>query len=156
MHWRRKHYILWDRNCKSLWEVSYMRTVCLRLRRGDDLLLSLEELARREDLRAAVILSGVGCVTQARVRDASGATVRHIAEPCEIVSLNGTVSAARCHVHIALSREDMTTLGGHLMAGTYINTTCELVLLEQDGVVYGVEQDAATGYDEIVFQEAER
>ena len=133
-----------------------MRTVCLRLRRGDDLLLSLEELARREGLRAAVILSGVGCVTQARVRDASGVTVRHITEPCEIVSLNGTVSAARCHVHIALSREDMTTLGGHLMAGTYINTTCELVLLEQGGVVYGVEQDAATGYDEIVFQEAER
>ena len=42
------------------------------------------------------------------------------------------------------------------MEGTYINTTCELVLLEQDGWRYGVEQDAATGYDEIVFQEDER
>ena len=50
----------------------------------------------------------------------------------------------------------MTTLGGHLMEGTYINTTCELVLLEQDGWRYGVEQDAATGYDEIVFQEDKR
>ena len=116
-----------------------MRTVCVRLRRGDDLLLSL-----------------VGCMTEARVRDASGVTVRHIAEPCEITALQGTVSARRCHVHIALSREDMTTLGGHLMEGTYINTTCELVLLEQDGWRYGVEQDAATGYDEIVFQEDER
>ena len=125
-----------------------MRTVCVRLRRGDDLLLSLRALAQREGLRAAVILSG-----EARVRDASGVTVRHIAEPCEITALQGTVSARRCHVHIALSREDMTTLGGHLMEGTYINTTCELVLLEQDGWRCGVEQDDETGYDEIVFQE---
>ena len=101
----------------------------------------------------AVVLSGVGCVTEARVRDASGVTVRHIAEPCEIVSLNGTVSAARCHLHIALAREDLSTLGGHLMEGTIINTTCELVLLEPDGWRCGVEQDDETGYDEIVFQE---
>ena len=122
-----------------------MRSICLRLRRGDDLL--------REGLRCAVVLSGVGCVTEARVRDASGVTVRHIAEPCEIVSLNGTVSAARCHLHIALAREDLSTLGGHLMEGTIINTTCELVLLEPDGWRCGVEQDDETGYDEIVFQE---
>ena len=130
-----------------------MRTVCLRLRRGEDLLLSLQALARREGLRAGVILSGVGCVAEARIRDASGVTVRHIAEPCEITALQGTVSAERCHVHIALAREDMTTLGGHLMEGTYINTTCELIVLEQDGWTYGVEQDGTTGYDEIVFRE---
>ena len=96
-----------------------MRSICLRLRRGDDLLLSIRQLAAREGLRCAVVLSGVGCVTEARVRDASGVTVRHIAEPCEIVSLNGTVSAARCHLHIALAREDLSTLGHqhHLRAG---------------------------------------
>lgn len=130
-----------------------MRSICLRLRRGDDLLLSIRQLAAREGLRCAVLLSGVGCVTEARVRDASGVTVRHIAEPCEIVSLNGTVSAARCHLHIALARENLSTLGGHLMEGTIINTTCELVLLEPDGWRCGVEQDDETGYDEIVFQE---
>ena len=118
-----------------------MRSICLRLRRGDDLLLSIRQLAAREGLRCAVVLSGVGCVTEARVRDASGVTVRHIAEPCEIVSLNGTVSAARCHLHIALAREDLSTLGGHLM------------LLELDGWRCGAEQDDETGYDEIVFQE---
>lgn len=132
-----------------------MSTICLRLRRGDDLLLCLRRLAEERCLRAAVVLSAVGCVTEARLRDASGITVRHVAEPCEIVSLTGTVSAARCHLHIALSREDLTTIGGHLMEGTLINTTCELVLLEQEGWHYGVEQDASTGYDEIVFQEAD-
>ena len=43
--------------------------------------------------------------------------------------------------------------GGHLKEGCLINTTCELVLLELDGWRCGVEQDAETGYDEIVFQE---
>ena len=129
-----------------------MRSICLRLRRGDDLLLSIRQLAAREGLRCAVVLSGVGCVTEARVRDASGVTVRHIAEPCEIVSLNGTVSAARCHLHIALAREDLSTLGGHLMEGTIINTTCELVLLEPDGVRFSGAFDPATGYTELCIR----
>ena len=37
-----------------------MRSICLRLRRGDDLLLSIRQLAAREGLRCAVVLSGVG------------------------------------------------------------------------------------------------
>lgn len=123
---------------------------------GDDLLRSIEQIAREEGLEAAVIVSGVGCVSHARVRDASGVTVREIGEPCEIVSLDGTVSAARCHVHIALAREDLSTLGGHLMPGCIVNTTCELALLALDGWRFGVEQDSETGYDEIVFREAER
>ena len=85
-----------------------------------------------------------------------GVTVREIGEPCEIVSLDGTVSAARCHVHIALARADLSTLGGHLMPGCIVNTTCELALLALDGWRFGVEQDSETGYDEIVFREAER
>ena len=129
-----------------------MKTVCKRLRRGDDLLLSLEQIAREEELELAVILSAVGCVTRARLRDASGVTVREIAEPCEIVSATGTVSRKRCHVHVALSKEDLSTVGGHLMEGCLINTTCELVLGVVEGWRCGVEQDAETGYDEIVFE----
>lgn len=129
-----------------------MKTICCRLHCGDDLLLSLQRLAREHDLRAAVVLSGVGCVLRARVRDAGGVDIRDIDEPCEIVSLTGTVSVERCHVHIALSREDLTTLGGHLVEGCIINTTCELVLLELPDWRYGVEQDDETGYDEIVFE----
>lgn len=129
-----------------------MKTICCRLHRGDDLLLSLQRLARENEVRAGVVLSGVGCVLRARVRDAGGVKIRSIDEPCEIVSLTGTVSVERCHVHIALSREDLTTLGGHLVEGCIINTTCELVLLEMPDWRFGVEQDEETGYDEIVFE----
>lgn len=125
---------------------------CIRLRRGDDLMLSIKELCREKHIAAGVVLSAVGCISQGRIRDASGVTIREIQDHCEIVSLNGTVSEARCHLHIALSKEDLSTIGGHLCPGCIINTTCELVIGELPGVKFGVEEDTETGYDELVFE----
>ncbi len=128
-----------------------MQMICRRLRRGDDLLNSIVRICRDNALPAAVIVSGVGCVSKARVRDASGVTIQRIDEPMEIVSLNGTVGAERVHVHIALSKRDLSVVGGHLTEGCIVNTTCELVLLPIDGMRIGAAFDAETGYDEIVF-----
>jgi len=126
---------------------------CVRLRRGDDLMLSIRELCREKNIAAGVVLSAVGCISRGRVRDASGVNIRDITDHCEIVSLDGTVSARRCHLHISLSREDLSTIGGHLCPGCIINTTCELVIGELPGVRFGVEEDPETGYDELIFQE---
>ena len=124
---------------------------CIRLKRGEDLLDSIKQLCKEKDIKAGVVLSGVGCISSGRVRDASGVRIREIAEHCEIVSLNGTVSAVRCHIHIALSKEDLTTIGGHLCSGCIVNTTCELVIGELPGVAYDEEADVETGYDELIF-----
>ena len=126
---------------------------CVRLRRGDDLLLSIRELAREKHIAAGVVLSAVGCVTEAKVRDAGGVNIRSIGEHCEIVSLNGTASRTRCHLHLALSREDLSVIGGHMMPGCIVNTTCELVLGVLEHMRFDVEQDAQTGYDELIFTE---
>ena len=125
----------------------------VRLRRGDDLLVSIKEVAKEKKIRAGVVLSAVGCISRGFVRDASGVTIREIPEHCEIVSLNGTVSDKRCHLHIALSKEDLSTIGGHLCPGCLINTTCELIIGEIPGVLFDVEEDPETGYDELVFLE---
>ena len=126
---------------------------CVRLHRGDDLMLSVKELCREKHIAAGVVLSAVGCISEGRVRDASGVTIRDITEHCEIVSLDGTVSETRCHLHISLSKEDLSTIGGHLCPGCIINTTCELVIAELPGIRYGVESDPETGYDELILQE---
>lgn len=129
-----------------------MRTVCKRLHRGDDLLGSIRALAEEAAIEAGVVLSAVGCISCGVVRDASGVNLKTIDEPCEIVSLNGTVSRTRCHLHIALSKEDLSAVGGHLVEGCNINTTCELVIGVLDGWRFGMEQDSETGYDELVFE----
>ena len=127
---------------------------CVRLRRGDDLMASIRELCREKKIAAGVVLSAVGCISEGRVRDASGVTIREIHDHCEIVSLDGTVSAQRCHLHISLSREDLSTIGGHLCPGCIINTTCELVIAELPGIRFGVEEDPETGYDELIFEKS--
>ena len=132
-----------------------MKTICKRLRRGEDLLCAIQALAEQEKIAAGVVLSAVGCVSKARVRDASGVNIREITEHCEIVSLNGTASAARCHIHIALSKENLSTVGGHLVEGCIINTTCELVVGVLDGWEIDKEFDPETGYHELIFKRTE-
>lgn len=126
-----------------------MKSHVFRLQRGTDLLLAIQSFCREKQIEAGVVLSGVGCVTEAYLRDASGVNIRHIPEHMEIVSLNGTVSANRCHLHIALSKEDLSTVGGHLVEGCIINTTCELAILEFKSLVFGKVFDPETGYHEL-------
>ena len=129
-----------------------LRCHSLRLRRGADLLLSIKALCAETHIAAGVVLSAVGCISRGRIRDASGVTIREIGDHCEIVSLGGTVSEKRCHLHIALSREDLSTIGGHLCEGCIINTTCELVIAEIPGTAIEKEFDPETGYDELIFR----
>lgn len=132
-----------------------MKVHSVRLHRGDDLLNSIKKLAIEKQIQSGVILSAVGCVLQARLRDASGVNIRDVEEHCEIVSLNGTVSEKRCHMHLALSKEDLSTVGGHMVDGCIINTTCELVIGELPGQEIDVEFDNETGYKELIFKTIE-
>ncbi len=129
-----------------------MRTYGMRLRRGQDLRESIEQFCKEEDIKAGVVLSGVGCVTKARLRDASGVNIVEVDEHMEIVSLMGTVSAKRCHLHVSFAKEDLSVIGGHLVEGCIINTTCELVIGELEEYEYDVEFDKETGYDELIMR----
>lgn len=139
---------------KILTAAGTLKYHCIRLHRGDDLLLSIRKIVEEKQIGAGVILSAVGCISKGRVRDASGVTIRDIEEHCEILSLDGTVSAKRCHLHIGLSKEDLSAIGGHLCVGCIINTTCELIIAELPGIHYDVEEDLETGYDELIFRKA--
>lgn len=127
-----------------------MRHHIFRLRRGADLYRSIRDYAVSHRISAGYVACCVGCVSAARVRDAGGATVRALEEPLEIVSVTGTVSAVRCHIHIAFSREDLSTIGGHLMEGCTVNTTAEVVLCELDNYSFDAAFDNETGYEELL------
>ena len=129
-----------------------MKTYGVRLKRGQDLRESIEEFCREKDIKAGVVLSGVGCITKARLRDASGVNIVEVDEHMEIVSLMGTVSAKRCHLHVSFAKEDLSVIGGHLVDGCIINTTCELVIGELEEYEYDVEFDEETGYDELIIR----
>ena len=128
------------------------KLIARRLERGDDLMLSIKQIAKENHLQAAVVLSGVGCVSEARLRDASGVNIQEVKEHLEIVSITGTVSEQRTHLHVSFAKEDLSVIGGHLVEGCIINTTCELILMELENLKYGVTFDEETGYKEIIFE----
>lgn len=128
-----------------------MKTHCFRLRRGEDLYLSLQKYVQENHIQAATILSAVGCVTKASIRDASGVTIQQLEEPMEIVSITGTLAEKRIHIHISFSKKDLSTIGGHLVEGCMINTTAEIILLELTEYRFDKEFDEETGYHELVI-----
>ena len=95
------------------------------------------------------MVSGVGCVSRWRLRDATGVRVRSGDEDVEIVSLMGTVSEYGCHLHASFSREDLSAFGGHLLPGCTVNTTAEIVLAEIRSCVFTRRPDSETGYEEL-------
>lgn len=128
-----------------------MKELAFRLEKGADLKASIEQKCLELGINTAIVLSGVGCVYEAKVRLAKAIDYLESKQDYEIVSLTGTVSNGSCHIHISLSDEKGNVIGGHLEKGCLINTTCELVLgiLEEYDSVR--EFDEKTGYDEIKF-----
>lgn len=130
-----------------------MNEIVFRLRRGEDLLLGIRAAAEKHGLSAAYVGCCVGCVLRARVRDAGGMNIQEINENMEIVSLTGTVSRDRCHLHVAFSKEDLSTVGGHLVEGCIVNTTAEIVLCVLPRYRFGSVWDEETGYQELEVEE---
>lgn len=126
-----------------------MKEHIFRLQRGCDLYESIRTYCVEHDIQAGYAAACVGCVTKASIRSADGVSVHTLEERLEIVSLTGTVSQNRCHLHISFSREDLSVIGGHLMPGCLVNTTAEVVLHELDGVSFGKVFDPETGYNEL-------
>lgn len=126
-----------------------MKELAVRLHKGDDLRACIENICK--DINTAIVLSGVGCVYHAHFRLAKAEGYFDSEKDYEIVSLNGTISNGNAHIHIALSDETGTTIGGHLENGCLINTTCEIVLGVLEEYKSKREDDPETGWDEIVF-----
>ena len=126
-----------------------MKELAFRLKKGDDLRACIEEKCK--NINTAIVLSGVGCVYHAHFRLAKAEGYFDDEKDYEIVSLTGTVSRGEAHIHISLSDEQGTTIGGHLENGCLINTTCELVLGVLEEYESKREFDENTGYDEIEF-----
>ncbi len=129
-----------------------MHALIVRLGPGADLKRELEALAKREKLDAAAIGSCVGSLELTAIRFANqpGATV--LDGPREMVSLVGTLNQEGSHLHLAVSDKDGVTIGGHLMEGSRVYTTAELVLLVFSDARFTRERDATYGYDELVVQ----
>lgn len=133
---------------------SPLRTYALRLHPGQDLRRELLAFATQHQLRAACVLTGVGSLTTATLRLANqeGPTVYQ--GHFEMVSLVGTLSVNGSHLHLSVADSTGRTIGGHLLDGSLVYTTVELVIGELPALDFRRETDATFGYKELVVYPA--
>lgn len=128
-----------------------MKEFAIRLKEGDDIKLTLEKLCKENNFDTVVVLSSAGSIKHLSIRLAMAKGTMDIEKDYEILILNGTVSKGKSHLHICVSDELGDCYGGHLLVGTIINTTCELVL----GILEEYESirdfDKNTSFGEIQF-----
>jgi uncharacterized protein len=133
--------------CAASRNVGYF---AVRLRPGEDLLASLRGFAKDHGLRAAFVVSCAGSATHTSVRYANQPSASAREGHFEIVSLSGTLTQEGAHLHVAFADSTGATFGGHLLEGTTVYTTAEIVLGELADVMFAREPDSTYGYRELV------
>ena len=131
--------------------------IFIRLHQDEDLFESLQDVCRACDLRAGIVISGIGMLKQAElsyfVESGRYSPVLY-PEPLELVSLSGNIIIKEddCHIHLhaALARDDKETLAGHLSNGK-VNVTNEIVILKTT-IPADRELDATTGLMALTFR----
>jgi predicted DNA-binding protein with PD1-like motif len=106
--------------------------VIVLLRRGEMILESLREVARRADIHSGVVMSGIGSVTRARIHTVITNDYPPTDEfidlegPLEVVQFGGVIADYQPHIHISLWDRDKRYHGGHLEEGCAILALSEI------------------------------
>ncbi|NEZ56182.1 PCC domain-containing protein [Adonisia turfae] len=128
-----------------------MDVIAIRLKPGEDLKQSLLRYCIDQKIDAAYMLSCVGSLRKAAIRFANQPEGTVFEQPLEIVSLEGTLSQYGVHLHIAVSDSEGQVIGGHLMDGSNIYTTAEIILGIVPNAIFKREIDPLTGYRELII-----
>lgn len=120
-----------------------------RIAPHQDLKKELMAYADRNNLKAGFIATCVGSLEQVSIRFANQEKGILLKGYFEIVSLTGTISGTSSHLHIAVSDTNGNTIGGHLLDGSLIYTTAEIVMGELTEIEFTRETDTTYGYKEL-------
>ncbi len=126
-----------------------MTVHALRLLPGQDLKRAIDAFAQAQHLQAGFIVTCVGSLRQAMIRPANQPDALSRVEMFEIVSLVGTLSPDGSHLHISISDNLGNIIGGHLLEGSIVHTTAEIVIGEANNLKFSRETDPVTTYKEL-------
>ena len=129
---------------KLIAESELGRRYVLVLERGDEVMAEVKAFAERERIRAAEF-SAIGAVSSAKLAAFNPDSREYVDIPdpgqTELVSLNGRITLPKdadpndppaerqLHVHCVLSRDDGSTIAGHVFE-LVIRPTCEVFVIE--------------------------
>jgi hypothetical protein len=125
----------------------------IRLKPGEDLKQSLENFINSNNIQAAWVITCAGSLTNYNIRFANQPEGSKGVGHFEIVSLTGTLSVSGSHIHISISDSSGKTIGGHLMDGSNIYTTAEIILGESRHHVFTRQKDGTTPWEELQIKD---
>lgn len=138
------------------------RVVVSRLKPGCDLLRSLQEIIEEKGVRSGVIISGVGLLSHAKLRNCKtlpdefpitdqNRSYLSFEKPSEIIGISGNVSIADgkplVHAHLTLSYiedETIRVIGGHMIEGSTVFGFAEVIIMELTDIEMIKEYDEET------------
>ena len=126
------------------------RHAAIRLTPGEDPLAALRWLQHQTGARAMALVTCVGSLTCAMIRHANQPEGTEYRGHYEITSLVGTIDAKAEHLHLTITDGSGQAFGGHLLPGSAVYTTAEIVVLILDDLVFSRAPCPYSGYDELV------
>ena len=130
---------------------SLTRVLAIRLKPGTDVLLGLEEACKANNINNGVILSAIGSLDSPQFCNpvemdtkagyGYGETL-HLTGPIELTNASGIIchddeGVTNLHVHMTLTDRHGNAHGGHLVPGTKVLVTTDVIIAEIDGIVMG-------------------
>ena len=131
------------------------RVIAVRLKPGTDVLLGLQEACKRNGINNGVILSAIGSLQDphfcnpvelpTKAGYGYGETL-HLTGPIELTSASGIIchddqGNTNLHVHMTVTDRHGNAHGGHLVEGTKVLLTVDVILAEIEGLVMGRKFD---------------
>ena len=132
------------------------KVYALRLHPGDDLKIKLSEFVKENKIKAGYIITCVGSLSKVTLRLANRNETQTWKENFEITSLTGTLSPDGNHLRISVADKEGVTIGGHLMDGSIISTTAEIIIGEAPDLIFRRELDSVTTLKELKIYTKEK
>lgn len=124
----------------------------LRLPPGTDLRQSLEAALSAHGEASAFVVSGIGSLSNARLRFAGADSETSLTAMFEILCLSGTLTTDGGHLHMAIADQHGRVAGGHVCYGNIVRTTAEVLLVSPQEWALAREFDANTGFKELIVR----
>ncbi len=129
--------------------MNHIEPIAVRLTRGSDLKQAIQHLVTTHHVQAGAVVSCVGSLSVLNMRLAGAQHSQIWHQAFEIVSLIGTLTPDHQHLHIAAAKQNGDVIGGHLLEGSIIDTTAELIINSYKNLNFSREFDVQTGYTEL-------
>lgn len=122
----------------------------LRLHPGEDPKVELMKFVQKQNIKAASIVTAVGSFKTTTLKYANQKEPVKLDGFREVVALSGTLGATSgSHLHVSVSDSQGATLGGHLVEGSQVYTTLEIVLQSYPDLEFERKVDPKTTFQEL-------